>query len=380
MRKEISLTLTLALLISLVGCNKSTAEPTETSSDNKSSNAIVIETYGTDNGEEVLPTFDIHIPEYKVKDCELEVDTDNHTIKGQYVDRRYTIDFDLTYYDYGVNEVSVYEGSPTKKLGKKPVSLLDTLWVENTDDYTGAITTFSNDEQRRELSIQSALTYKNEVVDSNEDVLEIIELINEYGKYNIFPYYCSYDYPIAAMNASVSNDWDIYNHHKDVEMVKFITLRTELGGLPIGIYRDNRFAQYMIRYGKYDGSFFDTDDYDRGFYKASTCTQVDFIYYNYNADLIEESTVAVMPIESCILNVVPGIINIYGLGDCHVYAAELVYIPFYEGCDFNSEYYCLDPYFIPVWAIYVTSVGANNTRAYAIYLNATTGELVSYGT
>lgn len=293
----------------------------------------------------------------------------------------YVVDFDLTYYDYGVKEVSIYKGVPTKKIGMQPVDTLDTEWGENKDDALGAIKTFSNDEHRKELSVQCALTYNNGLVDSSEDLIDITSIITEYGSYKIFPHYSSYQYPVAEMNASVESDDYIYKMHKDTEQVNFVTIRTELDGLPIGVPFDNYNMEFELRFGDYYGSFFGIDDnYTRGFYKKETCTQIDFIYYNYNAELVDSSTATVMPLEECIMNSLPGIINNYGAGDCHVYAAELVYAPFSVGCN-DITCWDFDAYYIPVWAVYMISSETpyNQTRANAIYLNAITGELISYG-
>lgn len=385
MRKAASVILSIMLIMSFIGCSKSTSESTNTSRVHNPEDAIAIDTFSTENNDETIetaPPFEVSEPTYQVKECELDIDSNNHTIVGQYVDGDdYIISFDLTYYDYGVNEVGIYNAVPTNRLGMSPINILESDWNENSDEFIGAIQTFSTDEHRKELSVQCALTYENGAVDTNSDLLDIIAIINEYNRYTVFPYYCSYQYPIAEMNDSVSNEQHIYKQHSTSEQVNFVTLRTELDGLPIGLPLDNRHPVTRCRYGDYYGSFCGVDDsYTRGFYKSDIFTQVDFLYYNYDAELIEYSKASVKPIEECILNAVPGILNGYGSNNCDVYSAELVYIPFSVGAD-SLGYGNYDIVYLPVWAIYMISSSPSQTptAAVAVYLNAITGELVSRG-
>lgn len=380
MRKRYVATLLITSML-LCSCQNEVADITETSRNVKTYEPITIETLSEPEvgplTETTYPTFETHQPEYEVASCDFDIDPINHTIKAYYDDTSdnldgYVIDIDLTYSGYDIDEVSIYEAS-TGNFGST-INVNGTAWKEIYINGFGALYTLTFDENRKQLSVQAALTYTYNSNDEIDNARDIIELLDE--KYELYPFSITYTFPIAEMNKYEVDDFSFY--YDDNEYIEFTTVRTMMDGIPIGVPKDNDRLQLGIRYGDYYGSFFNFDDYHPDYKNENTI--VDFKYYQFEYETV--STGKVIPLEECIDNALPGLVGeAYSFAGnyCNAYAAELVYVPIRIGVQSLSD---LNPsnkiMFLPVWAIYSISYGENGARSGAVYLNAFTGELVSY--
>lgn len=384
MKRIVSATLLLVMIINLTSCSKTSVETTESERVINSNAIVSIETKSEDEAE-VEPPFIVKTSDYNVQECDFVIDLEQHTITGIYDDTAVNpngcvITFNLKYFDYGVDEVSIYQALPSNKLGQSPIDIIDTGWVEGTDSMS-PLNVSNESVYRQDLSFNSSLSFNVCSTDTDDELLDLIDLINEYRSdgYNISSYYCEYMYPIADMNDNVSNEYNLYPISNEYETLKKVTLRTNINGIPVGVPSDNFVDQMLVRYGDYYGSISGvTDAYQRSLFNSNIATLVDFIYYNYALEQIESSKSSICPLDECIKNALPALIYesiVSGTNKCEVYAAELVYIPFSDGY-VGSEDNTYDVYMVPVWALY-TVVNGFNTRVNAIFINAMTGEVIS---
>ncbi len=385
MKKKLVATVLISSML-FCACQNSTIDPPETSRDVKTYEPVTIETVSEPEvgplTETTYPTFETHQPEYEVAACDFDIDPINHTIKAHYDDTAdnpdgYIIDIDLTYYGYDIDEVSIYEAS-VGNFGSS-INVNGTVWKEIILNGYGALYVLTSDENRQQLSYQAALTYTYTSNDEATNASEIIELLDE--KYELYPFVTSYTFPVAEMNKYEEDDFSFYYDKEDY--IEFITVRTMMDGIPIGVPKDNDRMQMGLRYGDLYGGFglaLIEDDYWTSYKNEDTSTIVDFKYYEYEYETV--STGKVIPLEECIDNALPGLVGeaYFSVGNyCNAYGAELVYVPIRIGVqsfsDFNPGNKIM---FVPVWAIYSISYGDGGAWSSAVFLNAFTGELVSY--
>lgn len=388
MKKFISFVFILSFLI--CSC-QSDSNSTEITTDGTNLYApISIETFSDESTsvvktdeeseEPTYPTFETHKPEYDIAPCEFDIDIVNHTIKAHYDDTAdkpdgCVVDINLLYSDYGVQQVSIIEA--TRNNSAPVIKISDTEWEEKIYNGFGALYTFSPDEYRGQLSVQGALSFELVSDEEVENMSVILDLLD--NEYDVFPVISKYTFPISEMKKYEEPDMDFSFYYLDEENIDYVTVRSIFDGLPVGIPFDNDRIQMRVRYGDYCGSFFNVhDDYETDYKNESTI--IDFRYYAYDYEVV--STGEVIPLEQCIDNALPGLITesyTTGGNHCNAYFAELAYVPLrigmYDMSDLNPNNVI---FFVPVWAIYTVSYGEFGTRASEVYLNAITGELVSY--
>ena len=198
MRKRYVATLLITSML-LCSCQNEVADITETSRNVKTYEPITIETLSEPEvgplTETTYPTFETHQPEYEVASCDFDIDPINHTIKAYYDDTSdnpdgYVIDIDLTYSGYDIDEVSIYEVS-TGNFGSS-INVNGTAWKEIYVNGFGALYTLTFDENRKQLSVQAALTYTYSSNDEIDNARDIIELLDE--KYELYPFSITYTF------------------------------------------------------------------------------------------------------------------------------------------------------------------------------------------
>lgn len=380
----------IVLILCICSCGLSDQDVSH-SEDTQIDSAIPIETYSEHNN--LLQTeAEFEQSSYSVVPCVFECDVDTNRIYTRYDDTSsneegYVIDYDLTYYDYGVHKVSLYRAS---HIDVPPADILnDEAWIPVTSYAFGVLRTWSHNEERQESIFNSAVNYSIDDIESFPLLESLVADIDD--QYSLFDCYFAYPYPVGIMNMISDDDVFSMTRLDDGEelMVNedlvFITLRDSLGGLPIGVPNDNRASFNRISYGDIYGSIDSMiDEYYCDYYDSDESILIDYIHPSYDYQLIEDSTGSVMPLDQCIQNSIGGILlkaDNYGNHYCYAYAAELVYIPFLVGSDgFGSGYTEVD--FVPVWAIYIAAYGGGGVyqaETSVVYLNATTGELLSRG-
>lgn len=333
-------------------------------------------------------TFDVLYPEYELIACDFSFDpTDNH-ITAHYDDTGigdgYIIDYDLYYEDYSVDTVSIYNATKINSMGQMSLGTEGDEWIQIIDSSSAVKNLFSCSQER--INISSDIVSSYSIIDSSSS--EIFSYLNE--DYELFPYCICYNYPVEEIFELDEQDepFGIYDYPNNVSLsndisvnLDKITIRTGIDGIPIGIPSDNRKITTSRMYGDYYGSVFGVDDdYCSGYISVDDNLLIDFLYYNYDLELIDGSSAQVVPLEECIDNSLPGALAEASFTGnyCLVYGAELVYIPFSVGCSDVGDWE-YDVIFVPVWALYTYSYDSISANTSCIYLNAITGELVSGG-
>lgn len=384
-------------LIQCASCNYDNDDKGET--DQRRNEGIVIETLDPDAAA-TIPPFEVHESEYEAFDCLFSDDSDLCTITARYDDtdnnpNGYVIDYDLTYYDYGAESVSVYTTDKLNTVISIPLDRLESQWTEVTTLSSGVLSTVSDSGERQESLYNSALDYVVAGIDSDPDISELAGVIMD--KYDLFDEYFSYPYPVETMNnTEVEGEYFYLTSPTGVsnieftytDALRFVVLRDSLHGLPVGVPSENEIPYHRIRYGNYYGSLMnlhrDIDGCQTDFYSVEANILVDYINYRREAVSPCEDSVKPIPLIDCIENSINGILYIASQSDNHysrVYAAELVYLPFAVNCS-GPDYWDYEIYYVPVWAIYTVSEDLGTmypARVAVVYLNAMNGELVSHG-
>ncbi len=340
--------------------------------------------------EETEETFPIRETEYVTSECDFTIDPESHHITATYDDGNYIIDYDLYYYDYGVTTVNIYSCEENSQIGQRHIDTSDrwTLIGSNLRNIINGPIMSQNYEDIINNTVNSA-----DVVPSDEipEISELIPLIGE--KYNLdtnvsrivfnFSDFINSGINFDDMGINILTDNQLATNLTDTINgdITLYTLRETIDGLPVGI-PGYSFAGYSrIRYGEFEGSTVWSEDvYWGDFYDQDNEIIVDIRNYNLIINEAVSSNLPVMPLEECIQNSINGAIHdAFFLGSNHaqVFAAELVYFPFEEGCSGALDF-SYNTYMCPFWVLHVVSSG-DDVRTEAILLNAVTGELVSYG-
>ncbi len=380
---------------SCAGFDKTSAE--SSNSERVLASGIPIQTFSSeetisDNTVETSEPFEVNVPQYDLAECEFKIDSVTKHISAHYDDTEqkgnegYIVDYDLQYVDYGVDTVSVYSAERSSDVAVHYMPIEDTLWMEIIDSMPKACRWCSMEKEKRTMINDALLSYRIDNINDVTELRDLSELLDE--NYDIFPYVTSYKYPLDRI-IEENHDPDtsyLYTESKNYDSViegdiTRYTLRTELDGLPIGVPEENRLVSTKEKYGDYYGSIWGVDDdYLRNFYSDDSGCVVDVIFYNYNVTGTLQDNLKVMPLEDCICNSLYGALHEALSSNSHyccVYGAELIYLPFSENCTEIGDWN-YNVIFVPMWAIY-TVVDGDYLNSSTIYLNAVTGELVSYG-
>lgn len=333
-------------------------------------------------------THEIFYPVYDSAPCDFSCDTSEKHITAHYDDTGigdgYIIDYDLYYYDYDVDTVSIYNATKANIMGQMSLGPDEAYWLHIVDPVPAVKNLNGCSNERIELSNDIINSFS--VMDYSDS--SVFRHLSE--DYDLFPYGVHYFYPVLDIFALDEPDepfsvngyiyFDPINDEITTDLDK-VTLRVELDGIPVGIPSDNHKITTNRMYGDLYGSVFGVeDDCKSGYISLENHLLVDFLYYNYDLEIIDGSTAEVMPLEECIENSLPGALaeaSMFG-NYCLVYGAELVYIPFSVGCSAVADW-DFEVVFVPVWALYTYSYNSNIANASCIFLNAFTGELVSSG-
>ena len=394
---SISILITGAILMSGCADTTATTESETTHTERVLDSGIPITTIDVSASETEEYIEETH---YAISECEFDIDTDNHHISGCYDDGNYVVEYNLDYYDYGVDTVNNYSSSASSEIGQKHVSAGESWILVNTT--LSSLLTLNDDTMghNRTMVHNTLDSWTVTSIDENEQVAELAALLGEH--YNLHSCVSRIEYDLSGIldsDCSLS-DYGIRLSKDDMNFTSMTdtvtsnitkyTLRETLDGLPIGVQSDNdndrNLPQYedYIHYASYGDMVghmpVHRDEYRPDFYSQENQIIVDMLNCKLTDFEVLQEGMPVMPLEQCISNSISGAIyeaSRTGTNSAYVYGAELVYLPFISGEE--SIVYYGDSYLLfPYWAIYVTAEGRDRYTT-EILINAVTGELVSHG-
>lgn len=343
---------------------------------------------------EYIPAIDT-IPTIQVEECEFDI-SDNH-ITAHYDDGFNTIDYDMDYYDYGVDTVSIF--SVEKSNRHVPSYRNDALqdgWCYTLIDPPYLRYTREEDmvwdSSVYNAIVDSVSSIRVENISNIEEIDSVFSMVSE--DINLSPFVQIYDYRgcetvslnnmIGLMHVGANGNFMDSLSSTVGDSLRHYIVREELEGLPVNVVEGAYYCQNKVHYNDYFGSIWMTSDrFYTDFYNAELGAAVDIVYSNcINYDEVE-SGLSVIPLEDCIANSISPIIhNAYSPQGSHAYAynAELIYIPFEEGLLEPGTDWDYDIYMVPVWAIYIiagTEEVPDWDTGSVVYINAITGENVT---
>ena len=368
----------ISLACSIIGCTRSTSSE---SVDDYILQSSAIELVTADNYD---PHEDYEIIPYSYDsiDCDFTIDTTNHHIKANYVYGDIIIDYDMPYFDYGVKEAGIYSA---KSNGPATKYSLDTgdEWKEVVIDTYHFFRVAITSRERMDVVLNSLGSFDCITINDDERLEQLIKCIGDYM--DVFPYANKFAYDMSEYKNRAADDvyisvfspFTIYTNKlsEDSNLTK-LTIRENLDGLPIGYLVDNSNSTFRRIYGDYYGGIAGKEDiWLDDFYSVDYETAIDVVYYNFGQFALVEDKASIVPIEDCIQNTIPEIID-SGINHYYVYGAELTYVPFSIGRNGFVDA-ATNVVFVPVWAVYyVKDVSYGYIDSSTVFINAYTGKLL----